>query len=180
MAKIYWEGVAWVESATTSKFFLPCPIPTSKKNQYWRHIGPTSLKNTAGENMHWPFEAIALHACYLLLSLALITITVCSINKDSCEVFVPCTGARWSILCVFLQNPHGLCYSIYQMGTWRIIWLWVYSKSLLWAAGFNMHAVSVSKKNERSVDQLIKYMIDVAMGMHYIMERGLVHRVSYA
>lgn len=43
-----------------------------------------------------------------------------------------------------------------------------------------MHAVSVSKKNERSVDQLIKYMIDVAMGMHYIMERGLVHRVSYA
>ena len=29
------------------------------------------------------------------------------------------------------------------------------------------------------MDQLIKYMIDVAMGMHYIMERGLVHRVSY-
>ena len=28
------------------------------------------------------------------------------------------------------------------------------------------------------MDQLIKYMIDVAMGMHYIMERGLVHRVS--
>ena len=39
---------------------------------------------------------------------------------------------------------------------------------------------SISKRNERSVDQLIKYMIDVAMGMHYIMERGLVHRVSYS
>ena len=25
---------------------------------------------------------------------------------------------------------------------------------------------------------LIKYMVDVAMGMHYISERGLVHRVS--
>ena len=28
------------------------------------------------------------------------------------------------------------------------------------------------------MDQLVKYMIDIAMGMHYIMERGLVHRVS--
>ena len=26
--------------------------------------------------------------------------------------------------------------------------------------------------------QLVKYMIDIAMGMHYISERGLVHRVS--
>jgi serine/threonine protein kinase len=31
-------------------------------------------------------------------------------------------------------------------------------------------------KNERSVQQLVKYMVDVAMGMHYISERGLVHR----
>ena len=26
---------------------------------------------------------------------------------------------------------------------------------------------------------LVKYMIDIAMGMHYISEKGLVHRVSY-
>ena len=38
--------------------------------------------------------------------------------------------------------------------------------------------ISSPQKNERSVDQLIKYMIDVAMGMHYLTERGLVHRVS--
>ncbi|CAI8050077.1 Ephrin type-A receptor 8 (Fragment) [Geodia barretti] len=31
-------------------------------------------------------------------------------------------------------------------------------------------------KNERSVQQMVKYMVDVAMGMHYISERGLVHR----
>ena len=34
------------------------------------------------------------------------------------------------------------------------------------------------QKNERPVKQLVKYMIDIAMGMHYISERGLVHRVS--
>ena len=34
------------------------------------------------------------------------------------------------------------------------------------------------QKNKRSVQQLVKYMFDVAMGMHYISERGLVHRVS--
>ena len=31
--------------------------------------------------------------------------------------------------------------------------------------------------NSRPVDQLVKYMIDVAMGMHYIAEKGLIHRV---
>ena len=34
------------------------------------------------------------------------------------------------------------------------------------------------QKNKRSSQQLVKYMVDVAMGMHYISERGLVHRVS--
>ena len=34
------------------------------------------------------------------------------------------------------------------------------------------------QNNERTIEQLIKYMIDVAMGMHYINEHGLVHRVS--
>ena len=34
------------------------------------------------------------------------------------------------------------------------------------------------QKNERPVKLLVKYMIDIAMGMHYISERGLVHRVS--
>lgn len=28
------------------------------------------------------------------------------------------------------------------------------------------------------MDQLVKYMVEVAMGMHYIAEKGLVHRVS--
>ena len=26
--------------------------------------------------------------------------------------------------------------------------------------------------------QLVKYMIDISMGMHYLAEKGLVHRVS--
>lgn len=37
----------------------------------------------------------------------------------------------------------------------------------------------ILQKNKRSANQLVKYMVDVAMGMHYISERGLVHRVSY-
>jgi hypothetical protein len=32
--------------------------------------------------------------------------------------------------------------------------------------------------NERPMKALLKYMLDVALGMHYISERGLVHRVS--
>ncbi|KAL5484137.1 hypothetical protein EMCRGX_G020585 [Ephydatia muelleri] len=35
---------------------------------------------------------------------------------------------------------------------------------------------SFLSKNHRSVQQLVKYMIDVAMGMHYIAERRLTHR----
>lgn len=31
--------------------------------------------------------------------------------------------------------------------------------------------------HRRSLKSLMKYMIDVAMGMHYLSERGLVHRV---
>ena len=27
------------------------------------------------------------------------------------------------------------------------------------------------------MDQLVKYMVDIAMGMHYLAEKGLVHRV---
>ena len=34
------------------------------------------------------------------------------------------------------------------------------------------------QKNQRTVQQLVKYMVDIAMGMHYISSRGLVHRVS--
>lgn len=30
----------------------------------------------------------------------------------------------------------------------------------------------------KSPERLVKYMVDVAMGMHYLAERGLVHRVS--
>ena len=35
------------------------------------------------------------------------------------------------------------------------------------------------QNNQRSTSQLVKYMVDVAMGMHYISERGLVHRVCH-
>ncbi len=35
------------------------------------------------------------------------------------------------------------------------------------------------QKNPRPVESLVKYMIDVAMGMHYLSEKGLVHRVSF-
>ena len=40
-----------------------------------------------------------------------------------------------------------------------------------------LYAIAPLQKNQRPVEKLIKYMIDVAMGMHYISERGLVHRV---
>ena len=38
--------------------------------------------------------------------------------------------------------------------------------------------VSLPQTYSRPVEQLVKYMIDVAMGMHYLAEKGLVHRVS--
>ena len=34
------------------------------------------------------------------------------------------------------------------------------------------------QRNVRPVKQLVKYMIDISMGMHYLAEKGLVHRVS--
>ena len=34
------------------------------------------------------------------------------------------------------------------------------------------------QRNPRPVQVLVKYMLDIAMGMHYIAEKGLVHRVS--
>lgn len=37
--------------------------------------------------------------------------------------------------------------------------------------------IPVSQTYSRPVEQLVKYMIDVAMGMHYLSEKGLVHRV---
>ena len=35
----------------------------------------------------------------------------------------------------------------------------------------------VLQNNHRPVVVLIRYMLDVAVGMHYIAEKGLVHRV---
>ncbi len=35
------------------------------------------------------------------------------------------------------------------------------------------------QNHERPVEKLLKYMLDVAMGMHYISCQGLVHRVSF-
>lgn len=146
--------------------------------------------------------AITSHAILQLLSLALIIATVClrSISKDSSrEVFTSCSGAKWSIF-------YLLCVHVYTCTCINIFWcvLLLYRIPVACVAvptkwGFEElfdcecskhhsfeqlvsctnNGVSVSKKNQRSVDQLIKYMIDVAMGMHYIMERGLVHRVSY-
>ena len=34
------------------------------------------------------------------------------------------------------------------------------------------------QKNDRPVYQLVKYMVDVAMGMDYLSEKCYVHRVS--
>ena len=36
----------------------------------------------------------------------------------------------------------------------------------------------ILQKHQRPIEKLVKYMIDVSMGMHYLSERGLVHRVS--
>ena len=35
-----------------------------------------------------------------------------------------------------------------------------------------------TQRNKREVHNLVKYMLDVATGMHYISERGLLHRVT--
>ena len=35
----------------------------------------------------------------------------------------------------------------------------------------------LKQANPRPIKQLVKYLIDIAMGMHYISERRLVHRV---
>ena len=35
------------------------------------------------------------------------------------------------------------------------------------------------QQNDRPVEELVKYLLDVATGMHYISEKGLVHRVSF-
>ncbi len=37
---------------------------------------------------------------------------------------------------------------------------------------------SFLSKNKRPLTKLVKYMVDVSMGMHYISEKGLIHRVS--
>ena len=37
---------------------------------------------------------------------------------------------------------------------------------------------SFLSKNSKPLSKLVKYMVDVSMGMHYLSERGLVHRVS--
>ena len=39
------------------------------------------------------------------------------------------------------------------------------------------HNNIIFQNNSRPVGVLIRYMLDVAMGMHYIAEKGLVHRV---
>ena len=39
------------------------------------------------------------------------------------------------------------------------------------------HMVLFMQNNKKPVKNLIKYMLDVATGMHYISEKGLVHRV---
>ena len=33
------------------------------------------------------------------------------------------------------------------------------------------------QKHKRPIGTLVKYMIDVTMGMHYLSEKGLLHRV---
>ena len=38
--------------------------------------------------------------------------------------------------------------------------------------------VCPTQKNKREVHNLVKYMLDIATGMHYISERGLLHRVT--
>ena len=43
---------------------------------------------------------------------------------------------------------------------------------------FNRVLLDHVQKNVRPIQKLVKYMIDVSMGMHYLSERGLVHRVS--
>lgn len=38
--------------------------------------------------------------------------------------------------------------------------------------------VLIAQENRKPIKALIRYMLDVALGMHYISEKGLVHRVS--
>jgi hypothetical protein len=38
--------------------------------------------------------------------------------------------------------------------------------------------MSLFQINLQPVDKLVKYMLDISMGMHYIAAKGLIHRVS--
>ena len=40
--------------------------------------------------------------------------------------------------------------------------------------------VFASQHNKRSMSQLVKYMLDIAMGMHYISAKGLIHKVRFS
>ena len=37
--------------------------------------------------------------------------------------------------------------------------------------------ITLTQKKRQPVNKLIKYMLDIATGMHYISEKGLIHRV---
>ena len=43
---------------------------------------------------------------------------------------------------------------------------------------FSVYYFMCMQRNYRPVEKLLKYMLDVSVGMHYIAEKGLVHRVS--
>lgn len=42
----------------------------------------------------------------------------------------------------------------------------------------NILLLYLLQKNDRSTQALVKYMKDIAMGMRYLCEKGLIHRVS--
>lgn len=51
------------------------------------------------------------------------------------------------------------------------MWLGIYFDGYMYVLQRNMQC--------KSQVQLMKYMIDVAMGMHYLAEKGILHRVSH-
>ena len=77
-------------------------------------------------------------------------------------LFIPHADQPWIVL-EFL--PHG------DLKTFLTVSLIVVCTS------HYISLITIIQKKKQPVNKLVKYMLDVATGMHYISDKGLIHRV---
>ena len=77
-------------------------------------------------------------------------------------LFIPHADQPWIVL-EFL--PHG------DLKTFLTVSLIVACTS------HYISLITIIQKKKQPVNKLVKYMLDVATGMHYISDKGLIHRV---